>query len=311
MASAPVAVRNQYGALFGEQALPVLEELFMESYEEQPMVRERIFDVRSTQNDIWQSQDIDDLPLMSQIPEGSEYTYSKPNQGGTKTFKPLKYGGGFAISRELMEDAKFSVMAEWARKLGKSARASQEIMAMNVLNNGFTSELAQDGLSLFNASHVIAGTTFSNVITGNPDLSPSSLEAAIAQFKRAFINGMGAINSIKPTKLVVAPENYLYALEITESVNRADTADNNINSIRMANPLEVISSPYLTDPDAWFLSADPSETGLKLVTRQGIRTEVSTKEVGFHTDSIFYKMSYREAVGVSRAQGILGSSGAA
>jgi hypothetical protein len=307
--SAPVGLRSQYGALFGVDALPVLEELFMSEYDTAPMVRDRIFRNISTDRDIWQSQDINDLPLMAQIPEGTEYTYSRPLQGGQKTFTPVKYGGGFSVSQELVDDARFDVIGAWARKLGKSARASREIIAMNVLNNGFSTELAQDGLSLFNASHVVGPATFSNVITGNPDLSESSLQAALAQFERAFINGYGIINHIAPRKLIVAPENYRYAIELTQSQLKADTADNNVNSIRLVDSLEVISSPYLTDADAWFLSGASEDTGLYIVERQGIRTAVSGMDLGFHTDSIFYKVSYREAVGASRAQGILGSNG--
>jgi hypothetical protein len=307
--SAPVGLRSQYSSLFGTTALPVLEELFMSEYDTAPMVREKLFQTVATDRDIWQSQDMNDLPLMAAIPEGTEYTYTRPSQGFNKTFTPVKYGGGFSVSQELVDDARFDVIGAWARKLGKSARASREIVAMNIFNNGFTTELSQDGVSLFNASHTVNGATFSNVITGNPDLSESSLQAALAQFERAFINGSGIINSIAPRILVVSPENHRYALELTMSEGKADTNDNNINSIRMNDNLMVVSSPYLTDTDAWFLMGSPEDTGLKIIERQAIRTAVSGQDLGFHSDSMFYKVSYREAVGASRPQGILASSG--
>lgn len=307
--SAPVGLRSQYSSLFGTTALPVLEELFMSEYDTAPMVREKLFQTVATDRDIWQSQDMNDLPLMAAIPEGTEYTYTRPSQGFNKTFTPVKYGGGFSVSQELVDDARFDVIGAWARKLGKSARASREIVAMNIFNNGFTTELSQDGVSLFNAAHTVNGATFSNVITGNPDLSESSLQAALAQFERAFINGSGIINSIAPRILVVSPENHRYALELTMSEGKADTNDNNINSIRMNDNLMVVSSPYLTDTDAWFLMGSPEDTGLKIIERQAIRTAVSGQDLGFHSDSMFYKVSYREAVGASRPQGILASSG--
>jgi hypothetical protein len=307
--SAPVGLRSQYSSLFGTTALPVLEELFMSEYDTAPMVRDRIFATVATDRDIWQSQDVNDLPLMAAVAEGSEYSYTRPTQGYNKTFTPVKYGGGFSVSQEMVDDARFDVIGNWARKLGKSARASREIVAMNILNNGFTSEQSQDGVSVFNTAHLIDGATFSNVITNNPDLSESSLQAALAQFERAFVNGRGVINSIAPRTLIVSPENHRYAMELTQSEMKADTADNNINSIRLVDGLQVIASPYFTDPDAWFLSGSPEDTGLKIIMRQDIRTAVSGMDLGFHTDSLFYKCSYREAVGVSRPQGILGSSG--
>ena len=306
--SAPVALRNNYPALYGTAMLPVLEELFMSEWEQQPAVREQLFDVRTTDRDIWQSTELLDLPAFAAISEGAEYTYSRPNSGANKTFTPAKFGGGFAVSREMVEDGRFDLIASMSRKLAEAGRATQEIAAMNVFNNAFGSTLAQDGLSLINASHVIGGTTFSNVISGNPDLSESALQAALSAYERAFVGNTGFIKKITPRILVVAPENKRYAMELVGSEGKPDTADNNMNSLRQ-DGLTVISSPYLTDPDAWFLMAKPADTGLKLVIRQALRTQSNADSVGFHTDSIYFKASYREDIGVSRAQGILGSSG--
>lgn len=308
--SAPLSLRSQFPALYGPGMLPVLEELFTYEYESRPMVRDRIFNMRSTDRDIWQSSELLDLPAFGLIPEGTEYTYSRIQPGINRTYTPQKFGGGFAVSREMVEDGRFDLVGMMSRKLARAGRESQEIAAMNVLNNGFGSVLAQDGQPLFSAAHTIGGVTYSNIITGNPDLSESSLQAALAQFERAWVGNTGFINRITPRILVVAPENRRYAEELVGSELKPDTADNNMNSIRAVDGgLVVVSSPYLTDPDAWFLMGDPSETGLNIVVRQGLRTQSNANEVGFHTDSLFFKASYREDIGVSRAVGILGSQG--
>lgn len=307
--SAPVALRSNYPALFGAGALPVLEELFMQDYNNVSSVRDELFRIRTTDRDIWQSSELNDLPGFDLIPEGSEYTYRRPSAGFNATLTVQKYGGGFSISRELMEDARFDVISSMTRKLGRSGRETQEITAMNIFNNGFTSQVnAQDGVPLFSAAHSINGQTFSNIITGNPDLSESALQAALAQFEQAWINGTGFLNRIQPKVLVVSSQNRRYAEELVGSTLKADTANNNLNSIRVVDGLRVVSSPYLTDPDAWFLMGDPEDTGLTIIERQGLRVE-SSDEIGFHTDSMFFKASYREIVAVTRAAGILGSSG--
>ena len=82
-----------------------------------------------------------------------------------------------------------------------------------------------------------------------------------------------------------------------------------MNSLKQ-DGLIVVSSPHLTDLDAWFLLADPSETGLRIVDRQGIQTKAAGQDVGFVNDSIFYKSSYRERIGVTNPYGIFGSRGA-
>lgn len=311
MGFAPLALRSNYPALFGAGMLPVLEELFTYEYEMQPMVRERLFKSVSTDRDIWQATELLDMPMFDVIPEGTEYNFKRPISGPNTTFTPVKYGQGFSVSKEMVEDGKFDLMAMMARKLARSARESQAISAMAVFNNGFSTQLSNDGVSLFNAAHTVGGLTYSNMPPVAVDLSESSLQAALAQFERSFIGSTGIINRIPPRILLVSPENRRYAEELVGSDKKADTADNNLNSIKLVDNLIVVSSPHLVDTDAWFLLASPEDTGLRIINRQGLQTAVGTPEnVGFLNDSYLYKASYREIVGVTNAQGIWGSQGA-
>jgi hypothetical protein len=303
--------RTQFPALFGPDQLAALELVVMSQGAFPDSNRDRLFRMISTDRDIWRSQDILDLPLAMEIPEGTQYTASRIGQGLGKTFVPKKSGGMVSITKEMMQDARFDAMGNWARKLGESIAQTREISAMNIFNNGFTTALAQDGQSVFSAAHTVGSLTFSNNITGNPDLSESSLQAALAQFERAFIRSNGTYINSKPRVLLVSPENKRYAMELTMSQGKADTTDNNINSIRVNDNLMVVSSPYLTDPDAWFLLAAPEQTGLFIIERQGVETASSgyNDGPGFTTDSALIKASYREDIGVTNAYGILGSSG--
>ena len=74
--------------------------------------------------------------------------------------------------------------------------------------------------------------------------------------------------------------------------------------------LIVVSSTKLTDSDAWFLLASPTDTGLKIVERKGIETKAAGPDAGFMNDSIMYKSRYREIVGITHAQGVFGTTGA-
>jgi phage major head subunit gpT-like protein len=308
--SAPVAVRNQFSHLFGSGALPVLEQLFMMEMERHPSRREQIFNVVSTDRDIYQTSAIHDLDLLNQISEGAEYTFRRPKQGASKTYTINKYGLGISISEEMVDDSKFDLIGDMVRKLARSAMESQEIQAMNVFNNGFSSELADDGLSVFNSAHTLpSGLTFRNQPSAAADLSVSSLETALSDFETIFTGDSGIIYNIKPKVLLVHPSQKRYAMELIGSELKADTADNNMNSLKQ-DGLVVVSSPHLTDTDAWFLLASPEETGLKIVQRKPIETKAAGPDQGFTTDSILYKTRYREAVGVDHAYGIYGNAGA-
>jgi phage major head subunit gpT-like protein len=290
--------------------LPVLSEMFKSELMQHQQKREMLFKVVKTDRDIWQSSELHDMPLFSEVSEGQDYSFFRPNQGVSKTLKPVKFGLGFSISEEAVDDGKMDFISDAVKKMAKSAKESQEISAMNVINNGFTTELAADGLSVFNTAHTLpSGLTFSNKLTVDADLSPSSLEEMLVQFETGFIGDSGIIYKIMPKFLLVHPDNRRYAMEIIGSELKADSADNNMNSLK-GDGLVVVSSPHLTDSDAWHLLASPEETGLRIISRTGIETKASGGDVGFINDSIHYKARYREKIGVTHPYGIMGSRGA-
>lgn len=308
--SAPVAIRSQYSHLFGSSMLPVLEELFRVEMEQHPSRREALFKIVQHDRDIWQSSEIQDMDLFSEIAEGSEYSFKRPKQGASKTLSMSKFGLGFGVSEEMIEDGKFDLIADMTRKLARSAKESQEIQAMSVFNNGFGSELAWDGLSVFNAAHTLpSGTTFRNRLTTDSDLSQTALDTALSDFETQMIGDSGIIYNMRPRVLLVHPSQKRYAMELVGSEGKPDTADNNLNAFKSDN-LVVISSPHLTDQDAWFLLAAPAETGLRIVSRTPIETKAAGPDVGFTSDSILYKSRYREKIGVTNAYGVFGSPGA-
>jgi hypothetical protein len=288
--------------------LPVLEEIFASELEQAALQREMLFKKVSHDRDIWQSTEMHDMELFDNVQEGTEYSFVRPKQGANKTLTIQKYGKGFSISKEAIEDGKFDLVADAVKKLAKSARESQEIAAMNVLNGAFDSETTADGQYLCASAHTLpSGLTFRNKLSSPADLSPSSLDTMLQDWETQFIGDSGIYYHIKPKFLVVAPSNRRYALEIIGSDLKADTADNNVNSFKQ-DGLQVVVSPRLTDPDAWFLVAAPSDNGLRIIERKGLATEADMVN-GFSTDSIRYKASYREQVGAIHPYGIMGTPG--
>lgn len=310
MSLSPAFQRNLYSDLYGTSMLPALEELFRAELEMHPSRREMLFKVVPTERDIWQSSEIHDMPLFSEVPEANDYSFSRPKQGASKTLAPVKYGLGFSISEEAVDDGKFDFIADAVRKMAKSAKESQEIQAMAMFNNGFTTETSADGLSIFNTAHTLpSGLTFRNRPSVEADLSQSSLDAALVDFETQFIGDSGIIYRLMPKMLVVHPSNKRYAKELIGSDLKPDTADNNLNALK-EDGLIVVSSPHLTDTDAWFLTSMPSDTGLRIISRKPIETKAAGGDAGFVNDSILYKSRYREKIGVIHPYGVWGTTGA-
>lgn len=308
--SAPQFLRGNYSDLFGADMLPVLEELFRCELMQHPSRREMLFKIVSTERDIWQSSELHDMPLFQSVSEGTDYTFSRPKQGADKTIIPVKYGLGFSISEEAVDDGKFDFISDGIRKLAKSAKESQEIQAMNIFNNGFSSETTADGVALFNASHTLpSGGSIRNILSTAADLSVTSLDTMLTDFATQFVGDSGIIYSMRPKNLVVHESNRRYALELIGSDLKADSADNNMNSFKNEG-MRVVASPHLTDTDAWFITAEAVDTGLRIVSRKPIETKAAGMDAGFINDSILYKSRYREKIAAIHPYGVFGTTGA-
>jgi hypothetical protein len=310
MSSTPVIVRSNHGDLFSSTALPVLEEVFRHELELHPKIREMLFDVKKTDRDIWQASEMTDLQNFLEVPEGNDYTMVKPRQGANKTLVVKKYGLGFSISEETVDDGKFDFVSLCMKALAESAIDTQETSAMDIFNNGFGSATTWDGLALFHTAHTTpSGLTFRNRPSTDVDLSPSALDAAITDFQTQQIRDSGKIVRMSPKVLLVPTGLKRYAQEVIGSDQKADTNDNNMNSLK-GEGLQVVESARLTDSDAWFLLAEPSKTGLKIINRKGIETKAASPDQGFINDSMMYKSRYREIIGLTHAYGAYGTTGA-
>lgn len=316
---APTTIRSQFSDLFGATMLPALEELFQLEFAQHPSRRESLFQVVPITGSIYQTSEIHDMDLFTQIAEGNEYTFKTAKQGADKTYTPVKFGLGFSISEEMVDDGKFAHIADMVRKLAKSGRESQEISAMNIFNNGFTTETTADGVSVFNTAHPLpSGGTYRNQLSTDADLSVTSLETMLTDWEVEQVGDSSIIYKLIARNLLVHPSNKRLAKELIGSDLKASTVEaasgdgitnvNNMNSFREEG-LGVVSSPHLTDTDAWFMTASPSDTGLRIVQRKPMETKAAGADVGFTTDSILYKARYREDIGASWGYGVFGTSG--
>lgn len=318
MSISPQIIRSLYSDYFTSAMLPVLEELFTCSYKRHPMKRDILFKKPSTDRDIWQASELHDMPLVQEVPEGTEYPFARPKQGANKTLNIKKLGLAMSISEEAVDDGKIDLIAESIKKMGDSARESQEIDAMNVFNLGFSSQLSSDGVSLFNAAHTLpSGGTFSNRASQGAVLSATSLEAALQDFAQNFVGDSGIIKEIRPKFLFTSEKYKRLAKELLgselkpEVVTESTTGVTNINNYNSFGDegIQALASVHLSAPDAWFLVAEASETGLVIVTRKPIETAASGRDVGFTSDTMVYKIRYREVVDATHPYGVWGNSG--
>lgn len=231
--------------------------------------------------------------------------------------EPIKLGGvrfihktfalGFEISEEMREDDQYGLMLDLAGDLGRSSRYTAELYGHDVYNNGFTSAkyVGRDGQPLFSVSHPVVGTggLAANRPAVDVDLSQAALEAAWGAFQGS-VDDRGMPIDLQPVVLLVHPDNVLFARRLLESARYPGGNTNDINPLE--NALRIVSSPYLTDRDAWFLLADMSEIDVRFYWRRKPDTRTWDDD---DAEGTIHKISQRHSVGFGDWRGTYGSPG--
>jgi phage major head subunit gpT-like protein len=227
--------------------------------------------------------------------------------GGTRWFHRA-FALGFVISEEMREDGMYPLMQELAGELGRSSRYTAELWGHDVWNNAFDASkyVGRDGQPLISTAHPIVGlgTTSSNRPAIDTDLSMAALEAAWANFQ-SQVNDRGIPIDSTPNILLVHPSNFLYARQLLQS-----SGDPAVDNPAIINPLQnwvqPVASPYLVDPDAWFL-IDTAALDVRFYWRKKPDTKTWDDQ---DTDATIHKIKQRHSVGFGDWRNTYGSPGA-
>lgn len=301
-----IHLESNFKDLFNSTALPLLDKIMVDEYEQIEDPRPALFNMESADREIVQNTSLASLGRFEQVSAAEVAPLDELSQSYNKTFRMIKYAKMIAISKEMIRDEKWGLINKAVQSIGRSAKETQLVNAFNVFNGAFSSSLtpAFDGVALISASHPSLVGNQSNTLAAQSDLSDTSLKEAERVFRKVQ-DERGKRLNIMPQCLLVAPDNMHTARELTLSPFLPGTANNNINSI---GKYQVIDSPYLTDTDAWFLLAAPRDHGLRVITRQELETDSDMdKKAGV----LYYVADYREAVGADQWRGIVGSDGSA
>jgi hypothetical protein len=180
-----------------------------------------------------------------------------------------------------------------------------------VFNNGFTTELTPDGLSVFNSAHALkGGGTAKNRPATDADLSATSLQQALIDYQTDQKDEAGHLSApIESLILLVPPALEFLADRLVNSVGLPGTADNDRNPIKSRRTWEIIVNPRLTDTDAWFvLAANKAQHGLTFYRRVPISTEPMA--IDSRTGNRIFKVRHRFSVGAWTWVGTYGTAGA-
>lgn len=246
--------------------------------------------------------------------EGEPIGYDEMIQGPTKRWTHRTFGLGCRITEELIEDSLYpdlpTEMESFTRELGVAAKETLNVLTFDVINSGTvtTSHTAGDGLAIFSGSHtLLRGGTWSNLISPAADLSATTLQTALDNFENQKDDtGKWARNKAK--NILVNPSNAWKAKELLRSAYDPETANNSVNTLKERN-LQLTSTPYYTDTDAFTLFSEPAHSNAGLIAFLR-RKPTFAKDGDFDTGDALFKVTFRYSIEVNRPTNMYHSAGA-
>lgn len=272
---------------------------------------DRIFNMERSDNAYEQDTSFSGFGEMEETAEMQNIPFEDRVPGWEATYVHKKYTKGAAISQEMIDDNKWSLIKKTPKALARSKMVTLERAGADLFNYGFVvggggkaKFTGGDGKALFATDHVNrqGDVIQSNKIT--TALSQSSLQTVMAAMQKR-LDSKGVIIEFMPKRLLVPTELQYTARIILETAQETGNAFNNINPIH--DSLELIVWPYLTSATAWFVLSEKEEAELNFFIRKD--EGVQGPKWNFDNDSAKWKSVVRFSVGYSDWMGVYGSVG--
>jgi hypothetical protein len=295
---------------FQSDLLPIINGWHGDDLKMQDDLVSKICEVESSSQAFEVAGVLSGMSTLQQVGEGEAFNYDTSRQMYTPRFTHDKWGSGFKITLEMMQDGRAMKEARrFTKMLTKAVAETKNIIAANLLNNAYTSGKVQDGgdgVILCSASHPALNGNLSNTISSNADLSEAAIETLYIQIRNAK-DDRGLRINLKPRKIVVNVGQEPDLNRILTSTLRVGTADNDPNFIRNSSmfPEGHVASPYITDTDAFYILTDCMD-GLKFYNRYESEIE---KDNEFDTKNAAFSKLIRVSSGWINYRGVFASPG--
>jgi phage major head subunit gpT-like protein len=271
----------------------------------------KIYEVMSSRKAYELFVQLEGFGLAAEKDQGDDITFDSRMQGFSPKFIHTTWAKGYIVTEEALDDELYGQLDKGARALSRAMNVTREVEAHAPLNDGWDTAVTMaggDGKPLFSTTHSNgpSGGTYSNRLGVEADLSEASMEDALA-IVSTMEDARGLPAMLTAKRLVIAAGvNEFNAQRIMGSVLQNDTANNATNAMRDMNRIKQgwMSTPYLTQAQAWFITTDSAE-GLIYFQR---------KDVTFGQDNAFtsgnarFKASMRQSQGWVDARGAIGGS---
>lgn len=187
------------------------------------------------------------LPRQVVRGEGEAYTMVDAQVSAKITKTDTQFGLGFGVTKEQMEDDLYNKGNQSAKWLGRSTRLAQEYETADWLDDAFSGSTFTGfaGEALISGTHslIVSSDTWSNVVSGNPALGVTSLQAAF-ELGEQTKDHQGDPIPVRIDTLFVNVAGEWMARQLTQNEQEPYTTDRNINTTKRKRTLSFEVNHY-------------------------------------------------------------------
>lgn len=294
-----------------------LDEVFDVHFDQMGEQYKEVFRMEETEDAYEDDLQIQLPDEVSEASEGGMYPRVEIENVRAKRYIMSTHKAEIKLTREALEDLKFKKMFDAAEGLAVAMKRTVERKAASFFYNGFSSELAPDGVSVFNDNHVLSnplpGAPFSvgDNNLGALALNATNLKAGLT-LARKTPDEHGSVAPYMPDQLIVCPDLEWIAYQLTNPVQGFEpgTANRDANAVskRGLKPvvLDFLAEAPNNSTTMWFLR-DSKAAKNKFFWRVRPQKDVIIEEA---TGDYLYRVRFRISRGCSDWRGLYGAQGA-
>lgn len=259
----------------------------------------------------YRAAEITGLGDVEEIGEGGRPTFDVPAEGNEKGVEATKYGLGFMVTEEMLDDDFHGKVKGVSSTLGDAAVDKVNTLFFSLFNDGDDTHTAWDGSYIFANDHTTlkSGDTIDNL--GAAALSETSLQAAF-EYYDDLVDGAGRKTMVEGDHLMIPVElrwmgnrllrqmGGISAASDTAEVSGNDMTTNPQNGYVNGWDLRVYK--YLTSATNWFFISKKYHE-MMLLWKKRITMQSSDD---FQTDTRMYKVTFRMKAAAFDYKGVYG-----
>jgi len=287
---------------FAKLLEPGLREIFFETYDEVPEQFPEIFRVLDSKKAKEEDYHVAGVGLWDEKESMGPINYETIESGLSATYIHKEYAKGIQVERKFVDDEQYDQINKLPASIARKGRASVDITAASVLNNGFTTN-GYDSVPLVSDSHPLTKSSgYGDNSLGTAALDSSGLTSGLTLLRKTPDETGIVIGTSTKRKLIVPADLEFTTAVLLESVQKPGGDYNDKNVLK--GRLDPVVMDYLTDANAWFIQ-DPVLSQLKFYWR--IRPEFN-RDKNFDTMIAKFIGYMRYSCGYSDWRGIIGSN---